>query len=146
MDIETIEFNGIQIPVMITTANGNLNKVFTIDYKLLLINKDLALKTLWEEYFKFVESNLFPVIFAHNLGNFDGYFIFKALSSYANPDKISTIIDPHNAFIQISLKTSSGVIINWRDSQRIFPVSLKELCKIFGIRGKISEYNTFLTV
>jgi hypothetical protein len=66
------------------------------------------------EYFKFVESNTLiapgaTVNFTHNLDNFDGYFLYKALSSYANPDSISTIINAHNSFIQITFKTSTSI-------------------------------------
>jgi len=31
--------------------------------------------------------------------------------------------------------------IIFKDSFRIFPVSLKELCNIFGASGKTSKYN-----
>src|SRR6266404_368008 len=44
------------------------------------------------------------IIFYHNLGSFDGYFIFK-------------------------------------DSLRIFPVSLQELCSLFDVEGKTHPYN-----
>ena len=141
MDIETINLYDIQTPVMITTCYGKLNKIFTIDYKLLMFNKELAVKKLWNEYFLFISTYHVPVIFAHNLGNFDGYFLYKALSGFTNPKNISSIIDAQNSFIQITFKMDNGLTINWRDSQRIFPISLNGLCKNFGIAGKISEYN-----
>jgi len=71
------------------------------------------------------------------LGSFEGLYIYKYLSNYAQPENISTIIDDKNKFIQISLNNN----IFWKDSFRIFPVSLNDLCKIFGVDGKLSSYN-----
>jgi len=42
------------------------------------------------------------IFFVHNLGGFDGYFVFKALSLFANPENVSAILDDKNKFIQIS--------------------------------------------
>jgi hypothetical protein len=78
----------------------------------------------------------------HNLGSFDGLFIYKALSKYFSktPDKVSTIIDDKNKFIQITLNCGDNKIV-WKDSYRIFPVSLEELCKVFKVSGKTSKYD-----
>jgi DNA polymerase type B, organellar and viral len=53
---------------------------------------------------------------------------------------ISTIIDDKNKFIQITL-IGNKFKINWKDSYRIFSVSLNDLCKIFGVSGKTSKYD-----
>jgi len=59
-----------------------------------------------------------------------------------SPDKVSAIIDDKNKFIQISWNIGVNEnIINFKDSYRILPVSLAELCNIFGVVGKISKYN-----
>ena len=75
----------------------------------------------------------------HNLGSFDGFFIYKYLSNYTKPTNISSIIDNHNKFIEISYKNDIKLI--WRDSMRIFDVSLNELCYTFNVEGKTSKYN-----
>lgn len=143
MDIETIEFKGIQIPILITVAylngfNIEANK-FLLDKDLFLESEFLAIKKLWDDLFIFITNNniLFKNIFVHNLGSFDGYFIHKALSIYCDINDIKTIIDNKNKFISILFKRSN---IKWLDSYRIFPVSLNELCKVFNVPGKTNNY------
>ena len=85
-------------------------------------------------------DNQFKYIFVHNLGGFDGLFIYKALSSLYDPSIVSTIIDEHNKFITIKLKLPWGYV-KWIDSYRIFQVSLEDLCRQFNVEGKISKYN-----
>jgi len=106
---------------------------------------DNAQNLLWNQVFDYILkycSTSTRVIFVHNLGAFDGYFIYKALSKIVSPDKVSAIIDDKNKFIQISWNIGVNEnIINFKDSYRIFPVSLAELCNIFGVVGKISKYN-----
>ena len=50
MDIETMEFDGAHIPIAISTCylnNGKIeNKIFLIQHKLLLINKNKAINNL----------------------------------------------------------------------------------------------------
>jgi len=146
-DIETINYNGYQMPILITYFNDKIgiNWEFLIDKKLLSLpdGMKLAQKKLWDEYFYNVISSKIGIVFMHNLGSFDGYFIYKALSIYAyeNKHKVSTIIDQHNKFISITLKTKDGSTIIFKDSFRIFPVSLNQLCNIFHVEGKVSKYN-----
>ena len=114
-DLETMEIDGVQIPVLITYVNKFERKSFMIDPTLLKLNKDLALRFMWEEYFEYLisfnntkkEGNVNTILF-HNLGSFDGYFIYKALLNHFNPDVIDTIIDDANKLITITLKTEEG--------------------------------------
>jgi len=155
MDLETIYLDSVKSEVVIAISscgvnNGVLeNKIFLIDPNLLLSNYELASKELWNQYFTYlkivVENNLTIkdklVIFAHNLGNFDGYFLYKGLMSCYNPEHISSLIDDSNTFISISCN-SFGELIEWKDSLRIFPkLSLDKLCKMFGVDGKLTSYN-----
>src|SRR6266403_2157862 len=143
MDIETVNLNGLQIPIAISSCGPNSeSKIFLINYNLLQINSELALKQLWENYFNYLENLDVEdkvTIFAHNLGDFYGYFLYKGLMNHYNPDKISSIIDESNSFI--SIICNNGVKFEWKDSLRIFPISLNELCKIFGVEGKTTECN-----
>src|ERR1700676_2411214 len=136
MDIETINYSNKQIPIAISLfISGIGSKFFIINSNAL--NMETSINELWKQLFDYLINHYSGVIFVHNLGNFDGYFIFKALSNYTDPTKVSAIIDDKNQFIKISL----GKNIIWKDSFRIFPVSLKELCNVFGVEGKSSEYN-----
>jgi hypothetical protein len=139
MDIETMEYKGKQIPVAISIVNyGKPSKLFIIDRNMKI---EVAIKNLWFEFFYYIENeNFTKTIFVHNLGTFDGYFIYKYLSIHAKPENISTIIDQHNKFITISYTLKDNKIVTWKDSQRIFAVSLDALCENFGVKGKISEY------
>jgi len=51
MDIETIEYNGNQIPIAISTYFNNKSYLFLIDQYLLKTDSDLAINNLWKSYF-----------------------------------------------------------------------------------------------
>nr|YP_010192429.1 hypothetical protein LK379_mgp23 [Amanita sinensis]QZN08166.1 hypothetical protein [Amanita sinensis] len=104
MDLETIEFNGNQIPISISFSYLANNEVITIfeliDYNLLLNNPNETVKSLWLTFMnKINDLRLNKItIFSHNLGSFDGYFIFKGLLElpYVNIDNVNSIIDNKN--------------------------------------------------
>jgi hypothetical protein len=150
LDIETIDFKGVQIPILIalsyhdTTVNHRVTvvtKSFLVDKTLLSENVDIAVNDLWSKFYTFLDTYFFinfKTIFVHNLGGFDGYFIYKYLASSNN--KVNTIIDNHNKFILINFETPLGKNIVFKDSLRIFPASLNDLCKVFKMDGKIHPY------
>ncbi len=79
MDIETMDWNGKQIPISISTSYSvNKSKLFLINKDLLLIDCDKAINDLWITYFKFLKLNheFISNIFVQNLGSFDGYFLY----------------------------------------------------------------------
>nr|UEP17224.1 hypothetical protein [Lactarius zonarius] len=82
------------------------------------------------------------IIFSHNLGSFDGYFLFKGLLDLPdiNINKVNSIIDDLHRFITIDLIWKDTKLI-FKDSFRIFPISLVELTKIFEVEGKLFSYN-----
>lgn len=153
MDLETIYFEKAksEIPIAISSCGYFKekleNKVFLIDHYLLMKDHELALKKLWQQYFNYLENvinNEITIqdkltIFAHNLGEFDGYFLYKGLLNHFNPDLVTSIIDEANSFISIQHKMHP--IIEWKDSLRVFPMSLNKLCKMFSVIGKTFEYN-----
>lgn len=77
---------------------------------------------LWQEYFFYLNKQKIKTIFIHNLGKFDGLFVYKNLLELYSPNIIKTIIDKHNSFITISIKIGGFEII-FKDSFRIFPIS-----------------------
>jgi len=52
---------------------------------------------------------------------------------------VESLIDESKSFI--SIKLLDGCIIEWKDSIRIFPMSLDKLCTLFGVKGKLVPYN-----
>jgi hypothetical protein len=69
-------------------------------------------------------------------------FIYKgtrSLSNKFNPYEVSCLIDSHNKFIQITLELKNLKIV-FKDSYRIFQVSLNDLCEILSVQGKSSNY------
>jgi hypothetical protein len=153
MDIETMSHNKIQIPVLITCAyydGKNKIKTFYTLINIDLFNKDvgLSIKDLWLRFFRLLNINIETnsTIFMHNLGNFDGYFVynslFNTLDNYDNIDNIQTIIDKDQKFIQITLPRYDNTYnFIWKDSLRIFDVSLAELCEVFSVKGKLQKYD-----
>jgi hypothetical protein len=137
MDLETVYLETIKSEAVIAISscginNGVLeNKIFLIDPNLLLSNYELATKELWNKYFTYLKNVLENnqsiedklVIFAHNLGDFDGYFLSKGLLNHYNPENVTSIIDESNSFISIKLLTGTetGLSFEWKDSLRIFP-------------------------
>jgi len=163
MDIETISlknFNNLQIPILISSVHSindnetKITKLFQIDHLKLrfeiknnnLNNIKLLVIDLFKEYIDYIiiNNNHFKTIFVHNLGSFDGLFLYNGLLNIVDIKKIESIIDDQNRFILIKYKdiiNKNKIEIIWKDSFRIFPVSLEELCKNFGVIGKLSKYD-----
>lgn len=59
---------------------------------------------MFNSYFKYLENSNNSVIFAHNLGGFDGIFIYKYLADYlkSNSINIGTVMDKSSRFITIN--------------------------------------------
>jgi hypothetical protein len=143
IDIETMDINGMQLPVVISSCRGIMkkdSKIFIIDHILLKTNSELAVKNLWKQYFDYLIKSGINLIFAHNLGNFDGYFLYKGLLNHFDPIIVESLIDDSKSFISISLNINDIKIV-WKDSIRIFPISLDKLCDIFKVEGKFSKYD-----
>jgi hypothetical protein len=157
--LKSIVFNGSQIPILLTLSYHTLTpqhiQVVTtksfltlafghsrakVDKTLLSENVDTALKDLWSKFFTFLDKEYqhdFNTIFIHNLGGFDGYFIYKGLSNFTS-EGVSTIIDKNNKFIIINFNISKLKKIVFKDSLRIIPTSLNDLCKVLNTPGKIN--------
>lgn len=154
MDVETVYLESVKSEAVIAISSCGINngvienKIFLIDPKLLLSDYELATKELWSKYFNYLKSVIDNnisiegklVIFAHNLGNFDGYFLYKGLMCCYHPNTVSSIIDDSNTFISITCN-ALGELIEFKDSLRIFPMSLEKLCSMFAVSGKLTSYN-----
>lgn len=152
MDIETlahmVKGREIQIPILITLAFKDLqgkliSTKFLIDWTLLRkVGYQYAVAKLWREYFIYITNNIpkDSVIFLHNLGSFDGIFIFKGLLNHCkDPKQVTSIIDKDNNFIQITAILDEMTFV-FKDSFRIFPISLNKFCGAMGVEGKIGDY------
>jgi hypothetical protein len=164
LDIETISINNVEVPVAISLVmsprlgkGGEVEKYFfTIDKsRLKYVNGVLEIDSLeseiikmWRRLFKTLTkkasegNDAVKYIFVHNLGSFDGYFIFKYFTQFFENKDFNTIIDNQNKFISINFNIDKyKTTIKFIDSYRIFPVSLEELCKIFSVQGKTMKYD-----
>lgn len=139
LDIETMNFNGDQIPALVSIYSLNDSQVFIIDHNLLKLNSVKAIDDLWKDVFTYINLQDCRIVFVHNLGKFDGIFIFKYLLNHFNKEFIKPVIDQNNSFVCFSIKLNHKEI-KFLDSMRIFPVSLDNLCKTFGVDGKTNKY------
>ena len=136
LDIETIDVNGFQQPLVITFQNKNVTKAFICQN-----TKSDSVINIWIEFFEYLFVNVKNknnVIFIQNLGGFDGVFLHKFVINLC--DNVETIIDDSNKYILIKVIYDSRTYI-FKDSYRVFPVSLNDLCKVFNVPGKLSDYN-----
>lgn len=148
IDLETIQLNNKQIPISISFSYILKDEIITlfelIDHNLILENSDTAVKSLWFNFMtKLNKLNLHKyIVYSHNLGSFDGYFIYKGLLELPEIDinKVNSIIDELHKFISIDLIWKDSRFI-FKDSLRLFPVSLQELCNLFKVEGKSQTYN-----
>lgn len=147
MDIETIDYKGVQLPILITLTYSKVsydlhkNKSYIMQEPILFEMESSYIKNyeyirgsqrMFNKFFKFVIKNKINNIFTHNLGSFDGYFIIKALTTYLKNSAVhvNTLIDKQHRFITINYKTKK-VNIEFRDSLRLTGLSLDNLCKTF---------------
>jgi hypothetical protein len=163
LDIETFEdqYSKEQIPLCITACiklNSNVSnnspKFATIcillDGELFnssILNREKALSKFWKSFWSSVnkiclnEGHKKITFMVHNLGKFDGSFLIKGLMYTVDYNLVETLIDNQHKFITISAPLKDVKIV-MRDSMRIFPVSLQELCEVFKVKGKFSKYNS----
>jgi len=160
MDIETIslkDFDNIQIPITISTTFSKTSRGGTYllqinikKLKLFVKEKNIdginnLVLEMWNSYLTLITNKNVETIFVHNLGKFDGYFLYNGLlKTVDNIKNLNTIVDNKNNFISIyySFKRDDKLFtISWKDSYRLFPVSLEQLSNIFGEKGKTSQYN-----
>lgn len=164
LDVETISLNNTEVPVAISLVlvdhnlNPELDKYFfTIDKSRLKYENgnvdmealNLEVQKMWIRLHKTlvtrasVGCEAVKYIFVHNLGAFDGYFIFKYLNKFFKKEHIYTIIDKQNKFITMTFTVDKcKTDIKFLDSYRIFPVGLQELCEVFGVSGKTMKYSS----
>ena len=138
LDLETMDWNGEQMPISISISSIRANKrivsdFFIIDSTKLVYESDglpsavtlnLAIDNMWTEFFDFLASKRhasYRTIFVHNLGSFDGIFIFKYLCKLVKNYIPSIMIDGSNNFIKITSFIGKGLDpVTWIDSIEYF--------------------------
>ena len=72
---------------------------------------------MWNRFFdtllKIFKEHKNYIIFAHNLGSFDGFIFIKGLINISKPDEISTIIEKEHKFIQINVFSKKKNVFNF---------------------------------
>ena len=163
LDIETFEdqYSKEQIPLCITACiklNSNVSTnnspnfakiCITLNVELYnsnILNREKALSKLWTSFWNSInkiclnEGHTKVTFMVHNLGKFDGSFLIKGLMYAVDYSLVNTLIDNQHKFITISAPLKDVKIV-LRDSMRIFPVKLQQLCEVFSVKGKFSKYN-----
>ncbi len=125
LDIETFSYMDVQLPYAISYKGEGPIKTFHLyDY---LVSSEVvtasntmmitALKSLM------LSSTGKIYVYTHNLGTFDGYFLFKVFLKMCDRcEDIKILKDDGDSFIEIRF---NNIIL--RDSLRLFPASLKQL-------------------
>lgn len=95
-------------------------------------------------------------VFLHNFGGFDALYLIPQLLAYLNgKDKetleIRPLMDSQGKYISVGVKFKIGetgegskktdifTSFTFKDSYRVFPVSLAKLCEIMKVDGKLGE-------
>jgi hypothetical protein len=143
LDIETIHLDGQFIPYAIGLAWGvNYNK-FKIFYLADYSKHELAQAShyMMIDFIAFLNNlSSDKVIFAHNMGNFDGYFVLNGLLKNLNK-KVELLVDDQNSLIYMSFKNDKNKTISFKDSFRLLPDNLNNLSKIYDVNFEKLEMN-----
>jgi len=159
LDCETFPYNNSEYTWLVTFTRLDGEKIkFLVDYELFFLNPYEALNNLWINVFNYLTLYHKDPVIVHNLGSFDGYFIYKWGSLFFDPKYVTSLVDPQNRFISIDFKFENPDYIeqednkkatkddkfnniNFKDSMRQFPIGLDDFCKIYNVKGKLSKYN-----
>lgn len=151
LDTETIPYNNLEVTWLVTFTREDESQVyFLIDPELFFLNYEEALNKLWFEVFSYLTLFYKGDILVHNLGSFDGYFIYKQASVLFPPHDVDALVDPQNKFITIGIDFENWGDtedewelnkIKFKDSMRQFPIGLDQFCKIYKVPGKLSKFN-----
>jgi len=130
IDIETLVIEGKLYPYAVGFAylkDGEVcNKAFYIDTVKTNNSTISRSNQMMFEVCDYIKTNLSDhIIYAHNLGKFDAYFLLKPLFNTFGPYQL--LIDKSHSIISITLPNQ----IIFKDSIRILPFSLKDLGKLF---------------
>ena len=153
INIETFNYNNILIPYaigiyIIDNKNYNIkNPYINILYLNNFYKKKNNIKdSLKNASFNMIKNMILNLkqhmtksniiyLYSHNLGNFDGYLIFNAIYNIYGSN-IKILMDNENKFIEIKF---DNIIL--RDSYRILPLSLFDLCKLIPNCKKKIKFN-----
>ena len=135
MDIETINIDGVQIPICITLAYFySESKLFLIDPNLLYKDYNKAIANLFSKLYLFINENslVFKNIFCHNLGNFDGIFLLRKITNLFQ--KVKPILRNGNIiYLKVYFGINKTYSLTFFDSFLLLPSSLRKLASAFGV-------------
>lgn len=141
-DIETISLDQLYpyaIGLYYFKNNKPIIKIFYIDVNLPL---NVASFKIITEFCNYIKENLNGyTIFAHNFGGFDGVFLLTKLYNIFGDYKI--IMDKFSKIISISIPKYR---LNFRDSYRLLPLSLAQLCNVFDTKQKLEFDHNSVTL
>ena len=106
LDLETMDYKGVQIPVAISISSIRSNGRIINDFFIIKgeDNIELEVDNMFNEFFGFLSTRKdlsYKTIFVHNLGSFDGVFIFTQLAKLLKPLTPGIMLDNSNKYIKI---------------------------------------------
>ena len=159
MDIETISFNDVQIPILVSGAyyrpdHKDYRSIYSVISHRWINDSNVQARVnyLWKDFF----SKLYNVvrstgskritIFAHNGGRYDYLFLLKGMFNISgiDPSKTEVLMDKNNNIIFIKALSAFywyGILVEFKDSFRFFNVSLNDLCSNMEVETKTCTYN-----
>jgi hypothetical protein len=82
-DIETVSLNGQQVPILISSCVIDAAKCFKVEPSVFKTNPNGAVLKMFFYYFNYLTSTGIKHVFFHNLGGFDGRYIYNNINIYA---------------------------------------------------------------
>ena len=128
LDLETMDYKGVQIPVAISISSIRSNGRIINDFFIIKgeDNIELEVDNMFNEFFGFLSTRKdisYKTIFVHNLGSFDGLYIFNYLCKLYPEESPHILLDNAHKFIRISINLRSDFNVKFIDSCRIFPIN-----------------------
>nr|YP_007475415.1 DNA polymerase [Microbotryum cf. violaceum BFL-2013]AGE14629.1 DNA polymerase [Microbotryum cf. violaceum BFL-2013] len=145
--IETINStDGVQIPVMLTAyVQGSIMQYHLSTFMINGETTEVAVENMFKKFFDdFLIAGNGHIVYLHNLGLFDGYFLAPALlNSIENIKDLQVLIDADQKYILIKLNDKiRHVKVEFKDSLRILPMSLNSLASTYNVKGKTEKYDS----
>jgi small nuclear ribonucleoprotein (snRNP)-like protein len=126
-DIESVDINKIKTPYLICAYNGT-NYIESFG-----LNQDELFIKFIDQLLTFFKDKNTLTVYAHNLSNFDGIFLWSYLTKYGKVDPLEFNDKLICIKVKLNMYGYKNKTIIFKDSYLLIPASLRELCKTFKL-------------